>query len=155
MTTSARLRRLLAAVLVSAAALASASAPPTADGALAPLDVRARVRLLPGGGATLLQRGTFAGAPLGRGTLSLRTTLGAGRGATFRFQMVTARGSVRGTGDVAVSFRGTMVTYRGTASITEGTGALRGVRARGLLVAGSGPVSGETFAVHLTGRARS
>jgi hypothetical protein len=153
--TITRFRRLLAAVLVSAAVLASASGPPPADGALAPFDVRATVRLLPGGGATLLQRGRFAGAPLGRGTVSLRTTLGAGRGATFRFEMVTARGSVRGTGDVAVGFRGSTVIYRGTASITQGTGALRRIRARGLRVAGSGPASGETFAVRLTGRAGS
>jgi hypothetical protein len=152
---ASRPRRLAAAVLVTAALLASASGPPAADGALAPLDVRATVRLLPGGGATLLQRGTFSGTPLGRGTPSLRTTLGTGRGATFRFQMVTARGSVRGTGDVAVGFRGSSVTYRGTASITQGTGALRRVRGRALRVAGSGPASGETFAVRLTGRVGS
>jgi hypothetical protein len=125
---------------------------PAAHGAPARVDVRATVRLLPGGGATMLQRGAFKGAPFGSGTASMRSTIGAGKGATFRFEFVTARGTVRGTGDVAVSFRGATVAYDGTASITQGTGALSSTRARRLRVGGSGPVTGETFTVRFTGQ---
>jgi hypothetical protein len=118
------------------------------------LDIRADVALSDGGGATMLQRGTFAGTPLGRGNVRLRTAIGRGRGATFRFEFANRRGTVRGTGDVALDFRGSTITYRGTARITAGTGAFGRMRAQDLRVYGRGTVGGERFAVRLTGRVR-
>jgi hypothetical protein len=144
-----RLRAIATATLMVVPLLACV---PAAHGAPTRVDVRATVHLLPGGGATMLQRGAFKGVPFGSGTASMRSTIGAGKGATFRFEFVTARGTVRGTGDVAVSFRGSTVAYDGTASITQGTGAFSAIRARRLHVGGSGPVTGETFTVRFTGQ---
>jgi len=143
--------RLLAAVACGVA-VALLPGPPVAHGAARPLDIRATVRLVPGGGATLLQRGSFAGAPLGRGTLSLRTRIGEGDGATFSFVMAGAGGRLHGSGNVRLTFRGSTVIYRGHASIAAGSGAYRGMRASGLRVSGRGPLTGETFDVRLTGR---
>jgi hypothetical protein len=126
-------------------------AAPAAEAGAQRLDITADVSLIPGGGAVLRQRGTFAGAPLGKGTLTLRTTVGAGDGATFSFEMFNARGRVHGSGNVALDFKGSTISYHGTAKITEGSGAYRGVRARHLRVSGSGPLSGETFHVRLSG----
>ena len=143
------------AFLAACAFGAAAARPEPAESAGRRLDITADVRLIPGGGATLRQRGAFAGAPLGRGTLTLRTTIGDGDGATFSFELVNARGSVHGAGNVALDFKGTTIVYSGTAKITHGAGAFRNVRARALRVSGSGPLSGETFKVRLTGTART
>jgi hypothetical protein len=116
------------------------------------LDVSGNVRLLPGGGATLRQRGSFSGVPLGSGTLNVTTDVGRGRGALVRFVMTNRRGSISGTGDVRVTFRGSQVIYDGSARITGGTGAFQRIRGTGLRVSGRGDLSGSRFAVHLAGR---
>jgi hypothetical protein len=54
------------------------------------------------------------------------------------------------TADVSL-IPGSTISYHGTAKITEGSGAYRSVRAHRLRVSGSGPLSGETFHVRLTG----
>ena len=143
------LRRL--AVSLAGALLLSAALPAGA-GSAQRLNIRASVRMLPGGGSTLLQAGTFSGAPLGRGTVRVRTFVGKGRGSVVRFELRNRRGSVRGTGDCAVNFKGSLILYRGTANITSGTGAFRRLRARGLLVTGRGELSGDRFSVNLSGR---
>jgi hypothetical protein len=139
-----------------ACALAVAAAWPTAaDSAVQSVNIHATVRMLPGGGATLVQEGTFAGAPLGRGDVRVRTRVGAGRGSVVTFVLSNGRGSVRGSGDVAVTFKGSLILYRGTAKITGGTGAFRGMRASSLRVSGRGDIAGEKFVVDIAGRARS
>jgi hypothetical protein len=138
--------------LIAAGGLVAAVAHPQAAASAArPLDIAADVTLVPGGGAILKQRGTFSGSPLGKGTVTLRTTIGAGSGATFSFEMFNARGRVHGSGDVALDFKGSTIIYHGTAKITKGRGAFRTLRARRLRVSGSGPLSGETFHVALAG----
>jgi hypothetical protein len=148
----------IAATLVTLVTLVAltltAGAPRSDASASRPVNIVARVALSPGGGASLLQRGRFSGAPLGSGAVAMRTSLGGRSGAAFRFEMRTARGSVRGSGRVALSFRGGTVVYRGTAGITSGTGAFARLRARGLRVAGRGALSGDTFAVRISGRGR-
>jgi hypothetical protein len=116
------------------------------------LDVSADVRLVPGDGGVLRQRGRFTGAPFGRGKVTLATRLGEGGGAAFSFVMRNGRGSVSGSGRIALEFSGLTVTYRGRARITRGTGAFRRVRARGLRVRGHGALTGASFTVRLTGR---
>jgi hypothetical protein len=150
-----RLTATLPAILALTLAFLGAGPRQSEASTVRPLDVRATVALSAGGGATMLQQGTFAGAPLGRGRVSLRTTIGRGRGATFRFELATPRGSVRGTGDVALTFRGSTVVYRGTARITAGTGAFARVRGDRLRVDGRGALDGERFAVRLAGRVRA
>jgi hypothetical protein len=145
------LRACTLAFLAACAFGAAAARPHAAAAAGRPLDITADVKLVPGGGAILKQRGTFAGAPFGKGTLTLRTTVGAGDGATFSFELFNARGRVHGAGNVALDFKGATISYHGTAKITQGSGAYKNVRARRLRVSGSGPLSGETFHVRLTG----
>ena len=143
------------AFLAACAFGAAATRPEAAESAGRRLDITANVRQVAGGGATLRQHGSFAGSPLGKGTVTLRTTIGAGAGATFSFELVNARGSVHGAGNVALEFKDATIIYSGTAKITDGAGAFRNVRARDLHVSGSGPLSGETFKVRLTGTART
>jgi hypothetical protein len=143
----------LSAFAVTAVALLGLAAgrPPVAESATRALDITNVVHPVDDGGDTLRQRGTFAGAPLGSGTVNLVTKVGEGDGATVTFSMVNARGSVQGTGNLSLQFKGATIIYRGTAKITRGTGAFRSIRAKGLRVSGSGPLSGETFKVRMTG----
>ena len=129
--------------------------PAAAGSAVRRLDVHATVKMLPGGGATLLQAGTFSGTPLGRGKVRVRTAVGQGRGSVVTFRLYNARGSVTGRGDCAVTFKGSLILYRGVATITGGTGAFRRMRARKLTVSGRGELSSERFAVNLSGRVSS
>jgi hypothetical protein len=145
------LRACLLALLAACALGAVVARPPAATAAGQRVDIAADLTLIPGGGAVLRQRGTFAGAPLGKGTLTLRTTVGGGDGATFSFEMFNARGKIHGSGNVALDFKGATISYHGTAKITQGSGAYKSVRASRLRVSGSGPLSGETFHVRLAG----
>jgi hypothetical protein len=144
---SGTVRRRAAAI---AAAAVACLLPTVADSAQK-VDITAHARLVPGGGATLIQDGTFSGSPLGRGTVRLRTRLGQGNGATFNFVMRTSRGSVRGSGDIALQFSRTAVSYHGTARITGGDGAFRGMRASGLRIWGRGGLTAKAYGFHLTG----
>jgi hypothetical protein len=146
-------RRPLAAATLAVAGLAAF--PTTSGSAVRRLDIRADVRMMPGGGATLIQQGTFRGAPFGRGRVRVRTLVGRGRGSVVRFVLTTSRGTVRGDGDCAVTFKGSRIFYDGTARITSGTGAYRRMRGRNLRVGGRGGVSSERFIVTLKGRVSS
>jgi hypothetical protein len=141
------------ALLACGLAIAAVAAP-AAQAASGPLSIDGRVRQTGQSGADLLQQGRFAGSPLGSGRLDVRTTIGEGRGALVNFLMTTSRGSVRGYGNVTVTFRGSLVIYSGTARIVRGRGVFRHMRARRLRVSGRGVLSSDTFAVHIRGRAR-
>jgi hypothetical protein len=129
-------------------------APSATEAGVRNLDIRASVKMLPGGGSSLMQAGTFIGAPLGSGKVRVRTFVGQGRGSVVRFEMWNSRGKIRGTGDCAVKFKGSLIIYSGTAKITAGTGAYRTMRGRGLRVSGRGTLSSERFTVRLSGRVR-
>ena len=113
--------------------------------------IQGSARVVPGNGTALKQVGTFSGRPLGQGALRLTTRLGQGRGATFTFSLTTSRGSVSGSGTIALKLGKKLVTYHGTASITSGTGAFRRYRARNLRVTGSGGLTATSYPIHLTG----
>jgi hypothetical protein len=144
---SRRRARRAAAVAVTLAA----AFPATADSATR-WAIHVTVHEAPKSNGALIHTGTFVGPPLGRGTVRTRTRIGVGRGALITFALTTKRGTVRGTGDCKVTFKGARVYYLGTAKVTSGTGAYRMLRARGLQVSGSGELRGRTFAVKLTGR---
>jgi len=144
-------RRLRLAALACSVGVAAA-VPATATSATA-VRIHATVHMLPGGGATVLQRGTFSGAPLGRGTVRVTTHVGQGRGSVVDFVLTNGRGSVRGTGDCAITFKGSQILYRGTARFTRGSGAYRKLRASRLTVSGRGDLDGGKFIVDITGRA--
>jgi hypothetical protein len=134
--------------------LASVQAQPATAGTQ-PLDLRVSVGLVPGSGATLQYRGTFTGPPLGRGRVNLRSRLGGGGDAMVTYVMATSRGTVSGSASVTLTYSGTTVTYHGTASITEGSGAYRQVRARGLRISGRTGLSAEHATLRLTGQITS
>jgi hypothetical protein len=141
--------RTLTVVALAAAGLVLTTAP--ALGAQR-LDVSGQVgALVPGGGSTLRQSGSFSGTPLGTGTINVATNVGRGHGAVVSFRMFNRRGQVWGTGDVKLTFRGSKVSYAGSARITGGTGAFSRIRASGLRISGSGDMTGSRFPMRLTG----
>jgi hypothetical protein len=144
-------RRRLPLTLLACTAGLAAAWPAVADSSAGPVKIHATVHMLPGGGAVVLQAGTFSGTPLGRGTVKVRTRVGAGRGSTVSFVLANRRGTVSGTGDCAVTFKGSQILYRGTAKITGGTGAFRRLRADHLRVSGRGDIAGEKFIVDIAG----
>src|SRR4051794_12782236 len=115
------------------------------------LDISGQVNAPNNSGATLRQSGPFSGSPLGSGTLNVTTAIGEGKGARVSFRMFNRRGQVWGTGDVKLTFRGSRVSYTGSARITGGSGAFRNVRGRGLRLTGGGDLTGTSFPLRLTG----
>jgi hypothetical protein len=140
--------------LCTIAVLASAAAawPTMASSAQVPLKITAKVHMLAGGGSTLTQAGTFTGAPMGHGKVRVRTNVGRGKASIISFVFSNSRGTLRGTSDCAVTFKGSEVHYRGTATITGGTGAYRGMRSSRLRVNGHGELADENFLVSLAGQ---
>ena len=143
----------IAALAAAIAALCAVALqrPPSALARSVSVDISGSARVVPGNGTALRQVGTFSGRPLGQGTLRLTTRLGQGKGAVFTFSMTTSRGSVSGSGSIALKLGKKLATYHGSASITSGTGAFRRYRARNLRVTGSGGLNAKRFPIHLTG----
>jgi hypothetical protein len=105
--------------------------------------IAARLRtvppLTPG---TLEDHGTVTGTPFGRGTVALVGTLQGGRlDATFRLRL--RRGSVLGTATLPFTIAGGRIAFRGTARLTAGTGAYRGITSGPLRVEGSNTLDGQ------------
>jgi hypothetical protein len=140
----------LAVALAATLACLSAIAPSALARSM-PVNVNGSARVVPGNGTALKQLGTFSGRPFGQGTLRLTTRLGEGKGAAFTFSLTTSRGSVSGSGTIALKLGKKLVSYHGTASITSGTGAFRSYRARNLRVTGSGGLTAKSYPIHLTG----
>jgi hypothetical protein len=139
-----------AATLIAVAALAVPGL--TAAEAAGPaFKIHAKVKMVSGGGTVLRQKGSFSGAPLGRGTVDVSTRLGARKGTRVTFVLKNGRGSVRGAGYADVKFKGTNITYTGTARISGGTGDFAGLRRNGLRFSGTGDLAGETFVVDIAG----
>jgi hypothetical protein len=115
------------------------------------LDISGQVNAPNNNGTTLRQSGPFRGTPLGQGTLNVTTAIGEGKGARVSFRMFNRRGQVWGTGDVKLTFRGSRVSYSGTARITGGSGAFSRVRGSGLRLTGGGDLTGSRFPLRLTG----
>jgi len=145
-------RRLAVAATVSACllGLASARPQPAAAGSQA-LDLRVSVSLAPGSGSTLKYRGSFTGAPLGSGKVSLLTKLGGGGDATVSYTMSNRRGSISGSARVTLSYSGSTVSYKGLASITKGTGSYKRVRSRTLHISGRAGLTAENVTLSLAG----
>jgi hypothetical protein len=136
---------------VAAVAAASLGIAVTQAHAARRFDISGQVNAPDTSGATLRQSGPFNGTPLGPGTVTVTTAVGQGSGARVSFKMVNRRGQIWGTGDVKLSFRGSKVSYDGTARITGGSGAFRNVRGSGLRLTGGGDLTGTRFPLRLTG----
>jgi hypothetical protein len=130
--------------------LASARPQPAAAG-MAPLNLRVSVGLAPGSGATLRYRGSFTGAPFGRGRVNLLTKLGGAGNATVTYTLSNRRGSISGAANVTLSYSGSTVTYKGAASITRGTGSYARVRSRALRISGRAGLTAEHVTLSLVG----
>lgn len=115
------------------------------------LDLSVSVVRAPGSGATLKYRGTFTGAPLGRGKVSLITRLGGSGDATVSYTMTTSRGTFSGAADVTLAYHGSTVAYSGRATITKGTGAYRRLRASNLRISGQAGLTSERTTLTLAG----
>jgi hypothetical protein len=143
---------LAVAAAVSACLLGLASArPQPAAAGMAPLDLRVSVSLAPGSGSTLHYRGTFTGAPLGRGKVDLRTRLGGGGDAKVSYTLSNSRGSISGSANVTLTYSGSTVSYKGAASITRGTGSYRRVRSHTLRISGRAGLTAERVTLSLSG----
>jgi hypothetical protein len=140
--------RTLTVAALAAAALGLAA---TQARAAQRLDMSGQVNAPNNNGTTLRQSGPFRGTPLGQGTLNVTTAIGEGKGARVSFRMFNRRGQVWGTGDVKLTFRGSRVSYSGTARITGGSGAFSRVRGSGLRLTGGGDLTGSRFPLRLTG----
>jgi len=143
----------IAALVAAIAALCAVALqrPPSALARSVSVNIKGSARVVPGNGTALNQVGTFSGRPLGKGTLRLTTRLGQGKGAVFTFSMTTSRGSVSGSGTIALKLGKKLATYHGTANITSGSGAFRNYRARNLRVTGQGGLTAQRFPIHLIG----
>jgi hypothetical protein len=119
------------------------------------LNLRVTVALVPGSGSKLHYRGTFTGAPFGSGTTDVTTMISGSGAAHLTFTLTTRKGSVRGSADATVSYRGNQVNCKGSASITSGTGAYSRFRASGLRISGTTTDSSQNSTLNLSGKIAS
>jgi hypothetical protein len=138
-------------LLVLAAVAGLLACPMTADGRDQRMNLRVTVALVPGKGSTLHYRGTFTGPPFGSGKTDVRTAIRGAGTAHISFTLSTGQGSVRGNGDVTITYRGNSLICIGPARITSGTGAYSRFRSRSLQVSGTTPVDPETSTLQLSG----
>lgn len=93
------------------------------------VSVRGTTRLVAAAApGTIEDRGTVTGTPFGPGTSGVVGTLQDGA-LTGRFWLLSARGSISGTFTAPFVLAGGIADLRGTARITGGTGAYRGITA--------------------------
>ncbi len=100
------------------------------------MNLNVNARLVPAAAATLHYRGTFTGAPFGRGRVDVQAKMSGAGNADVKFTLSTSRGTMRGVGRAVVTFRGPTAIVDGTVSLNRGTGAYRRLRARTLHLSG-------------------
>ncbi len=100
------------------------------------VNLKVSAHLVPAAAATLHYRGTFTGAPFGRGRVDVQAKMSGAGNADVRFTLSTSRGTVRGVGRAIVTFRSSTAIVEGTVSLNRGTGAYRRFRARTLHLSG-------------------
>ena len=98
-----------------------------------------------------VQQGTVRGTPLGTGRMVLRSTLKQAT-VTSTFTVTTSVGRVSGRATARLTLDGDTAHYKGTATITSGTGRYRNARASNIRFTGVGPVSAKRTRISLAGR---
>jgi hypothetical protein len=116
-----------------------------------PLNLRVSARLVPASAATLHYRGTFTGAPFGRGTVDARAKMSGAGDANVKFTLSNGHGTMHGVGRATVTYRGTTATVVGTVSLSRGTGAYRRFRAPSLRLSGSTVAADQLSTMRVTG----
>jgi hypothetical protein len=122
-----------------------------ANARVQPMNLRVSARLVPDSASTLHYRGTFTGAPFGRGKVDVRAKMSGAGDARIRFTLSNGRGTMRGEGRATVTFRRSTATVRGTVSMTRGSGAYRRIRARTLRLSGSTAAADKLSVMRVTG----
>jgi hypothetical protein len=102
---------------------------------------------------TIEDHGTVSGTPFGKGSVVIVVTLKDGK-ATGTFRMLFGKGSITGTIDMPFTISGGEIDFRGTARITAGTGAYRGISSGALRAHDHNTLDGQNGVVTLTGFAR-
>jgi len=105
------------------------------------------------GALSTVQQGTMRGRPFGTGSMVLRSTLKQAR-VTSTFTLKTKAGMVRGRAIARLTLDGDTATYKGTATITSGTGRYRGATGSNIRFTGVGPVSAKSTRITLSGSVR-
>lgn len=102
---------------------------------------------------TSVQSGRLVGTPFGSGTMVLRSKLERAI-VTSTFTLKTSAGTVRGRARARLTLDGDTAHYKGTATITGGTGRYRRVQGSGITFTGVGPVSAKRTTIRLRGTVR-
>jgi hypothetical protein len=140
----------LASVALPATALAGSGGPAAVGVHLPGLTALVKVE----SATVLLDRGTITGSPIGSGRISLTYTLHPSAGlAVTTFTIVNARGTVTGRARSSYDVTRLHITFTGVGSLTGGTGAYAGLRARRLQFDALHSIVGKKAAVALIGRA--
>jgi hypothetical protein len=116
------------------------------------VSIEGRTRNVGVQGGSLVDRGTVTGT-FGQGTVEIRVTLAEGR-ATGSFRLLFPKGSVVGTVDMPFTISGGEIDFRGTARLTGGTGAYRGISSGALEARDHNTLDGQHGEVVVTGFAR-
>jgi hypothetical protein len=103
--------------------------------------------------AGINDRGTVTGTPFGKGTVDIVVSLANGK-ATGTFRLLYPKGSVIGTVDMPFKITGGEIDFRGTAKLTGGTGAYRGITSGTLAAHDHNTLDGQNGVVTLTGSAK-
>jgi hypothetical protein len=102
---------------------------------------------------TIHDHGSVTGTPFGKGSIDVFVQLAGGK-ATGTFRMRFAKGSVTGTVDMPFTISGGEIDFRGTARLTAGTGAYRGVTSGALQVHDHNTLDGQNGRLVVKGSAR-
>jgi hypothetical protein len=117
------------------------------------VDLDARTKMVGSSAQGIHDQGRVSGTPFGKGSIDILVQLGGGR-ATGTFRMTFAKGSVSGTVDMPFTVTGGEIDFRGTAQITGGTGAYRGITSGRLQAHDHNTLDGQNGVVSVTGFAR-
>ncbi len=99
---------------------------------------------------TIEDHGTIEGPRFGEGTATIIGSLADAR-FTGTFRLVFPRGSVSGTATMPFTINGNEIHFRGTARLTGGTGAFRGITSGVLVVRDDNTLDGQNGVVVLDG----
>jgi hypothetical protein len=111
------------------------------------------VRTKKTGDLSAIQQGTLRGAPFGSGRMVLASTLKQAR-VNSTFTVTTSAGRVSGRASARVTVDGDTSSYKGTATLTGGTGRYRRITGRNITFTGKGPVSAKQVRITLVGKVR-
>ncbi len=151
--TATRLRPVALAVVCAGGLLLAPSAPGAATKSRALSATGELVQTAKPGRFSTVQQGTLRGTPLGSGRMVLRSTLNKAT-VTSTFTVTTRYGRVSGRATARLTLDGDTANYKGTATITSGTGRYRRASASNIAFTGVGPVSAKRTRIRLTGRVR-